>query len=335
MSIKLTVPSLPEIRGVVVGGCIDKPRLREAQALGIVTAHCHNNTKDRNFGWICITKDGMTGYQLMDGSGDFDGVVTKPNANVLHEYAHILTPDHGHDRAWMGEMRALGQTVPMHYIRLSRRPKPTGEIIIMERAAAMALFTVNRASNAEMMQRILAFYKPPPARILDSTYGYGSFWNDAQGQLALQDGDGYDLMTMDIRSLPGVQQVADYTKELPFPDASFDVIVYDPPYGGITSERLRQIGYDPESALGDYDVQCLKGDGKLAVSTAKLFFLKLKRDGIVVYKHTHIQDIPHIFMLADYLIQDLGPQADIFKHGENHYARRNHAFWMILKKALH
>ena len=204
----------------------------------------------------------------------------------------------------------------------------------------MTLFTVNRATNAEMMKRILAFYKPPPAKILDSTYGYGSFWKGFQSHTF--DGD-YELTTMDIRPLPGVSQVADYTKPLPFPDSSFDVIVYDPPFGGwdYTESMRKGFDYGYNSGKSESNDQLCMGrdsngrlhesDGKLSLETAKAFYQTMKRDGIVVYKHTHRQEIPSLFDLHDYLLQDLGAQPQVFP---NPRARVNHATWMILRKVL-
>jgi hypothetical protein len=41
----------------------------------------------------------------------FDGKVLEPSATLMHEIAHILTPNHGHDDAWRTKMAELGQKV--------------------------------------------------------------------------------------------------------------------------------------------------------------------------------------------------------------------------------
>jgi hypothetical protein len=81
--------------GIYVGGCVDDGaawRLwREEHG------HAHNDTKDPWFGWICIleTKDVLT------RAGN-------PSSILLHEYAHLIVPNQGHNAKWKRIVTELG-----------------------------------------------------------------------------------------------------------------------------------------------------------------------------------------------------------------------------------
>lgn len=89
---------MPEIRGIALGGCVDGgKRFRRM-------AHAHNRRSGEHFGWVCFL--GKRRW-LSAGGG--------PSRIMWHEYAHILTPSHGHDDKWRAKMRELGQPIPTRY----------------------------------------------------------------------------------------------------------------------------------------------------------------------------------------------------------------------------
>jgi len=108
----LQVPAMPELRGLFVGGCVERGEGSSFRA----RAHAHNFPGRQMYGWVCVRSVKRVGLVSENG------VVIKPSRLLWHEYAHILTPKHGHDDTWRRTMRALGQPITKQY---AKRARPT------------------------------------------------------------------------------------------------------------------------------------------------------------------------------------------------------------------
>lgn len=111
------LPAWVEVAGISVGGCITTHRRIQCRG------HAHNNTKNKDYGWICLRTH--RGLKTLPNDGTlFDESLFTPNKVALHEYAHILAPNHGHGKAWKVQMKKLKQSVPRRYEWLTSANTP-------------------------------------------------------------------------------------------------------------------------------------------------------------------------------------------------------------------
>lgn len=113
---RTTFPEMPQIKGIFVGGCIKRGVGSSFRRQG----HAHNVKGTEYFGWVCIRSHRRLYAATRNPDGSW-GTSTKPSRLMWHEYAHILTPNHGHDDTWRAKMRELGQPIPKHMKKRKRR----------------------------------------------------------------------------------------------------------------------------------------------------------------------------------------------------------------------
>lgn len=208
------------------------------------------------------------------------------------------------------------------------------------------LRSILTGSNAEVFKKLLLFYKPPPAKVIDVTCGYKHFWDNLKGSIntmTLDGNKGYEVIFTDIRPIGDYQ--VDYRfilKKFPEWEGKFDVVVFDPPY---TSLTLRVNGVEKWLKGERYGMDGDRGSTSLTEEHFRLFIKQayrlLKRDGIVIAKlqdtvnwwHFKFYNNIEPFKLEALYIHDLGQNWAENVDVKN--AKKPipiHAYWFILVK---
>lgn len=200
------------------------------------------------------------------------------------------------------------------------------------------LSSVWEGPDSELLERMLSFYpRRPPRLILDATVNEGRFWNGNRGCVIGMD--------VDARYRPDI--VAD-SMRLPFRDAVFDVVVYDPPH-------VPNQGNDKQK---DFTVRFglnVRSGAETGYNLSHMyppFMLEaqrvLKPEGVLLckitdYVHNHRMQWAHMDLVAagaaaglipcDLLVKvRKGPIMDP-KWQVAHHARRRHCYWVVFRKS--
>jgi SAM-dependent methyltransferase len=228
------------------------------------------------------------------------------------------------------EMATVSQPFP-----LTRRKAPPSPDKVLEYAPLASIWY---GEDAELLEKLLSFYpRKKPRSILDATINGGRFWRGSQRP----------VIGMDIEPRHRPAIVADNTR-MPFRDASFDVVVYDPPH-------IPNQGKDKSK---DFNVRfglVLRSSKENEYTFSHTFppFVKetyrvLKPEGILLckiadYVHHHRYQWAHIefinaargvgLMPCDCIIKiRKGPIIDP-KWKNAHHSRRQHCYWLIFRKS--
>ena len=192
--------------------------------------------------------------------------------------------------------------------------------------------------DGELLERMLDFYpKSPPRRILDATVNRGRFWR----------GSNRPVIGLDINPMYRPQVVGDGSS-LPFREAVFDVVIYDPPH--IPNQgRDNQKDFNTRFGLV---LKSSRENGYNFSHTYPPFMLEAHRvlapDGVLFckitdYVHNHRLQWAHValvhaaeeagFVACDCIIKiRKGPIVDP-RWKVAHHARRRHCYWLVFRKS--
>jgi SAM-dependent methyltransferase len=192
--------------------------------------------------------------------------------------------------------------------------------------------------DAELLERMLDFYpRKTPRKILDATVNGGRFWRNSKRPVT----------GMDIDQCHKPDILADNTN-MPLEDATFDVIVYDPPH-------IPNQGRDNKKDFNTRFGLVLRSSKENHYTFTHTFppFLReayrvLKIEGILLckitdYVHHHRYQWAHIelinaacevgFMPCDCIVKiRKGPIIDP-KWKTAHHTRRQHCYWLVFRKS--
>lgn len=213
-------------------------------------------------------------------------------------------------------------------------------VITHNRIAYEPLSSVWHGNDRDLLESMLGFYSViPPTSILDATHNTGRFWK----------GSTRSVVSMDIDPSHRPMIVGDNRKMIGIDDASFAVVVYDPPHVGPQGRDKSKKRFDVDFGA---TIECGK-DQNWNLSYIYPDFLKqakrvLKPEGLLLAKITdmvnsHRSKWPHCDFMrmaeeAGFTVCDLivkvrnGPMVSN-KWKEAHHARKRHCFWIVCRKS--
>ena len=204
-----------------------------------------------------------------------------------------------------------------------------------------AISSVWEGTDADLLDEMLRFYPAiEPEPILDATYNTGRIWRGSQRAVT----------SMDIDPAVNPDIVAD-NRDMPLPDASYAVVVYDPPHVGPQGRDKSRKRFDVDFGA---TVPCGKEHGWSLSYLYPPFLAQAKRvlmpDGLLLAKITdivnnHRQRWAHCDFMrmaedAGFTVCDLivkvrtGPMRST-KWQNAHHARKRHCFWIVCRNGIY
>jgi len=201
-------------------------------------------------------------------------------------------------------------------------------------------------TNADVFPSVLRLHVPIGAKIADVTYGKGVFWRNI-------DIKNYDFHPSDIAD--GID-----CRDLPYEDASFDCIVFDPPYmeGFFRKGNSIKAGAGTHNAFRDHysngDETPKKRGGKWHAAVVELYeeggreaHRVLRDHGVLIVKcqdevSANRQNLTHVEIINTYakigfFCKDLFVVVRPNKPGVSRllkqvHARKNHSYFLVFVK---
>jgi hypothetical protein len=202
------------------------------------------------------------------------------------------------------------------------------------------------SGNAEVFEKILSLHVPRGAKIADITWGQGVFWKKVPP-------DTYEVIGSDIKD--GTD-----CRKLPYPNESFDCVVFDPPYmegffrrssghlGGSGTHSAFRKAYSNGLATEEGGPKWHAAVVDLYVTGGKESARILKKNGLFIVKCqdevsanrqwlTHVEIInaySHIGFYARDLFVVVRPnQPGISRLIKQVHARKNHSYFIVFQKS--
>jgi hypothetical protein len=201
------------------------------------------------------------------------------------------------------------------------------------------ILSAYHATNDEVFPHVLQLYVQPGSLVADVTYGKGVFWKAVPK-------DRYDLRPTDLRM--GVD-----CRDLPYGDATFDCVVFDPPYmhtpGGTAHQNhqnFEQYYYNNGTENGDKKYHEAVLD--LYFKGAREAYRVLRSEGIYIVKCqdevcANQQRLSHVEIINElatmgFIVEDLFVVLRKNRPGVSRmlrqvHARKNHSYFLVFRKA--
>jgi tRNA G10 N-methylase Trm11 len=187
-------------------------------------------------------------------------------------------------------------------------------------------------TNADLFPEVLRLHVPDGSRVLDMTYGKGTFWKKV-------DRTQYALTTNDLFSEADIH--ADFAG-FPFEDATFNVIILDPPYfrtnntaGKMAMNYANQrINIRTHAGIIEMYVRGIQEARRLLVPGGVL--IVKCQDEIESRKpkwtHFELTAAAEGFELEDLFVLVTKHVLVSPKHRNQQHARKNHSYFLVFRK---
>jgi hypothetical protein len=193
--------------------------------------------------------------------------------------------------------------------------------------SAEPILTCITGTNADVFPQALRMYVAKGAKVADVTFGNGVFWRNVERT-------DYDLVPSDIET--GVD-----FRCLPYDVASFDALVFDPPY------MVGGTGVKPSLD------RCYRNNGNMCHENVMTLYLSgiiearrvLRRNGILFIKcqpavADHVQRLTHVHLCTilpligfriedEFVLHQIGKP--LMRHRTQQHARKNHSYLLVAK----
>jgi hypothetical protein len=194
------------------------------------------------------------------------------------------------------------------------------------------VYTSVWGDNAVLMEQIASLYFLPGYRIADVTYGKGVFWRNI-------DTTKYNFHPSDLATCP--KAPFDF-RRLPYPDASCDVVVFDPPYmHGSGTPGIEACYRNAETTKGAGHAEIMRLYERGMAEGTRV----LKRNGLLLVKcqdeiesgrqqrsHIEIYEMARRLGMKD---QDLfvltRKQPPTIQDPNQQHARKNHSYMWVFR----
>lgn len=200
------------------------------------------------------------------------------------------------------------------------------------------IFSAQLGDNAELFPQVLDLYVPPGSVIADVTYGKGVFWKNV------------DLTNYQLRATD--QKTGVDCRNLPYPAASIDCVVFDPPYmhtpGGTAHNGHQNYeSYYRNNCANNNEKKYHEAVLDLYFQGAREAHRVLKPKGVLIVKCqdevcankqrlTHVEIIQELAGMG-LVVEDLFVLVRKNKPGVSRvlrqcHARKNHSYFLVFRK---
>jgi methylase of polypeptide subunit release factors len=194
------------------------------------------------------------------------------------------------------------------------------------------LYTSYTGDNSDLILAISSMYLKPGFRVADVTYGKGVFWRKV-------DLTQIELSASDIKTCAAKYDF----KKLPYEDAVFDVVVFDPPYCHNPGQMIVNDNYqNAETTKGLYhnDIVDLYSAGMVEafriLKPGGMLWVKCKDELESSYQRWSHIEIYDLARQMGFFGKDLfiltQKSRPIVQHKNQQHARKNHSYLWIFQK---